>query len=138
MVEGWAVYSEQMMLDNGYGDNEPEMRLMWYKWHLRSVCNTILDYNVHCNNMSKEQAITFLTHEAFQQQAEADGKWRRVSVTSIQLDSYYTGFKEIMELRDAYKTKMADKYKLKDFNEKFLSYGSAPVKEIKIAMIGNK
>ena len=136
MVEGWAVYSEQMMLDNGYSGNEPEMRLMWYKWHLRSVCNTILDYNVHCNNMSREQAITLLTHEAFQQQAEAEGKWKRVSVTSIQLDSYYTGFKEIMDLREEYKAKMGDKYKLKDFNEKFLSYGSAPVKEIRTAMLG--
>jgi uncharacterized protein (DUF885 family) len=137
MIEGWAVYGEQMMLDNGY-DDSPEMRLMWYKWHLRSVCNTILDYAVHCNNIPKEQAMTLLTHEAFQQQAEAEGKWKRVSVTSVQLDSYYDGYKEIMDLREAWKTKMAAKYKLKDFNEKFLSYGSAPVKYIKGVMIGNK
>ena len=138
MIEGWAVYSEEMMLDNGYGNNEPEMRLMWYKWHLRTVCNTILDYNVHTANMSKQDAIKFLTKEAFQQQAEADGKWKRVSVSSIQLDSYYTGYKEITDLRDAYKKKMGDKYKVKDFNEKFLSYGSAPVKFIKEAMLTNK
>ena len=138
MVEGWAVYSEQMMLDNGYGDNEPEMWLMWYKWNLRSVCNTILDYGVHSLNMPKQQAITMLTHEAFQQQAEADGKWKRVSVTSVQLDSYFTGYKEIMDLRDDYKSKMGDKYKLKEFNEKFLSYGSAPVKLIKEAMLAKE
>jgi uncharacterized protein (DUF885 family) len=138
MVEGWAVYGEQMMLDNGY-DDSPEMRLMWYKWHLRSVCNSILDYNVHSNGTTKEQAITFLTHEAFQQQAEAEGKWRRVSVTSVQLDSYYDGYKEIMDLREAYKAKVgAEKYKLKEFNEKFLSYGNAPVKLIRLAMLGNK
>ncbi|HWZ16630.1 MAG TPA: DUF885 domain-containing protein [Mucilaginibacter sp.] len=135
MVEGWAVYSEEMMLDNGYANDESEMRLMWYKWHLRSVCNTILDYSVHAGNMPKQEAIKLLTHEAFQQQAEADGKWKRVSVTSVQLDSYYTGYKEITELREAYKKKVGDKYKLKDFNEKFLSYGSAPVKEIKNAML---
>jgi uncharacterized protein (DUF885 family) len=135
MNEGWAVYAEEMMLDNGYGNNEPEMRLMWYKWHLRSVCNTILDYSVHSGNMTKEQAIKMLTNEAFQQQAEAEGKWKRVSVSSVQLTSYYTGYKEIIDLRDAYKTKMDDKYKLKEFNEKFLSYGSAPVKFIKEAML---
>jgi len=111
------------------------MRLMWYKWHLRSVCNTILDYSVHSGDMTKEQAIKLLTAEAFQQQAEAEGKWKRVSVSSVQLTSYYTGYKEIIDLRDAYKTKMGDKYKLKDFNEKFLSYGSAPVKFIKEAML---
>jgi len=137
MEEGWAVYTEQMMLENGYND-DPEMKLMWYKWHLRSVCNAILDYNVHTRDMTKEQAIKFLTTEAFQEQAEAEGKWRRVSVTSVQLDSYYAGYKEIMDLRDAYKAKMGDKYKLKDFNEKFLSYGNAPVKYIKAAMLGIK
>jgi uncharacterized protein (DUF885 family) len=111
MVEGWAVYSEQMMLDAGFGDNAPEMRLMWYKWNLRSVCNTILDYSVHAGNMTKEQAVKMLTKEAFQQQAEADNKWKRVSVSSVQLTSYYTGFKEIVALRDEWKKKKGDKYK---------------------------
>jgi uncharacterized protein (DUF885 family) len=134
MVEGWAVYAEQMMLDAGFGNNEPEMRLMWYKWNLRSVCNTILDYSVHANGMTKEQAIKLLTKEAFQQQAEAEGKWKRVSVSSVQLTSYYTGYKEITALRDEWKKKKANTYKLKEFNEKFLSYGSAPVKYIKEAM----
>ncbi len=138
MVEGWAVYGEEMMLDAGY-DPSPEMKLMWYKWHLRSVCNAILDFAVHCNNMSKESAIKFLSQEAFQQQAEAEGKWKRVNLTSVQLCSYYLGYKEIMDLREAYKTKTgATKYKLKEFNEKFLSYGSAPVKLIRAAMLGNK
>jgi uncharacterized protein (DUF885 family) len=138
MVEGWAVYGEEMMLDAGY-DPSPEMKLMWYKWHLRSVCNSILDFAVHCNNMSKEDALKFLTRDAFQQQAEAEGKWRRVTYTSVQLCSYYDGYKEITDLREAYKIKVgADKYKLKEFNEKFLSYGSSPVKLIRAAMLGNK
>jgi len=135
MIEGWAVYTEQMMLENGYGNNEPEMWLMWYKWNLRAVCNTILDYSVHVNNMSREDAIKLLTQEAFQQQAEAEGKWKRVSVTSVQLTSYYTGYKEIVDLRNAYKEKMGDKYNLKEFNEKFLSYGSTPVKYIRQLML---
>jgi uncharacterized protein (DUF885 family) len=135
MIEGWAVYSEEMMLDAGFGGNEPEMRLMWYKWHLRSVCNAILDYKVHTENMPKQDAMKLLIHEAFQQEAEAEGKWKRVTVTSVQLDSYFAGYKEIMDLREAYKKKMGDKYKLKDFNERFLSYGSAPVRYIKEAML---
>lgn len=138
MIEGWAVYTEQMMLENGYGNNEPEMWLMWDKWNLRSVCNTIVDYSVHTGTMTKEQVVKMLTHEAFQQQAEADNKWKRVSVTSVQLTSYYSGYKEIIDLRESYKKKMADKYKLKDFNEKFLSYGSAPVKYISELMLKKK
>lgn len=135
MIEGWAVYTEQMMLENGYGNNDPEMWLMWYKWNLRTVCNTILDYSVHVKNMSKEDAIHLLTKEAFQQQAEAEGKWKRVSVTSVQLTSYFNGYKEIIDLREAYKQKMGASYNLKTFNEKFLSYGSAPVKYISQLML---
>lgn len=137
MVEGWAVYTEQMMLENGYGNNEPEMWLMWYKWNLRTVCNTILDYSVHVKNMSKEDAIHLLTKEAFQQAAEAEGKWKRVSVTSVQLTSYFTGYKEIIDLREAYKKQEGEKYRLKAFNEKFLSYGSAPVKYIRELMLSH-
>lgn len=135
MIEGWAVYGERMMLENGYGNNEPEMWLMYYKWHLRSVCNTILDYSVHCLNMPKEEALDLLVNEAFQQQAEAEGKWRRVTVTQVQLCCYFTGYTEIYDLREEMKKKEGDKFSLKAFHEKFLSYGSAPVKYIREAMI---
>ncbi len=131
MVEGWAVYTERMMLENGYGNNEPEMWLMYYKWHLRSVCNTILDYSVHVKNMSEQDAMKLLVDGAFQQTAEAQGKWKRVRLTQVQLTSYYTGFTEIYELRESMKSK---DFNLKKFHEQFLSYGSAPVKYIRDLM----
>lgn len=134
MIEGWAVYTERMMLENGYGNNEPEMWLMYYKWNLRTTCNTILDYGVHVNDMSKEEAMNLLTNEAFQQKAEAEGKWKRVSVTQVQLCSYFTGYKEIYDFRAELMKKEGDKFNLKQFHEKFLSYGSAPVKYIKELM----
>lgn len=135
MVEGWAVYTEQMMLENGYGNNEPEMWLMWYKWHLRTVCNTILDYSVHAGNMTREEALHLLTKEAFQQQAEAEGKWKRVSVSSVQLTSYFSGYKAIYDLREQMKQKEGKNFDLRIFHEKFLSYGSAPVKYIHELML---
>ena len=138
MIEGWAVYTELMMLENGYGNNEQEMWLMYYKWNLRTVCNTILDYSVHVNNFSKEEALNLLVNEAFQQQAEAEGKWRRVTLTQVQLCSYFTGFKEIYEFREEYKVLKGKDFDLKKFHEKFLSYGSAPVKNIREMMLGEK
>ncbi|HTA62542.1 MAG TPA: DUF885 domain-containing protein [Bacteroidia bacterium] len=135
MIEGWAVYTERMMLENGYGNNEPEMWLMYYKWNLRTTCNTILDYGVHINNLSKDSALNLLINEAFQQKAEAEGKWKRVSVTQVQLCSYFTGYTEIYDFREELKKKMGDKFNLKQFHEKFLSYGSAPVKYIKTLML---
>ena len=136
MIEGWAVYTELMMLENNYGNNTPEMWLMYYKWHLRSVCNTILDYSIHVNNMSEKEALTLLINEAFQQEAEAKGKYKRVSLTQVQLCSYFTGFTEIYDLREALKKKQGNAFKLKQFHEQFLSYGSAPVKYISEAMLG--
>jgi uncharacterized protein (DUF885 family) len=135
MIEGWAVYTERMMLENGYGANADEMWLMYYKWNLRSTCNTILDYGVHVNNLSKEEAIDLLVNQAFQQKAEAEGKWKRVSLTQVQLCSYFTGYTEIYDFREELKKKQGDKFDLKQFHEKFLSYGSAPVKYIKELML---
>lgn len=137
MVEGWAVFSELLMMEAGY-DNSPEMWLMYYKWNLRSICNTILDISVHTRNMSKEDALDLLVRQAFQQQAEAEGKWRRVGVSHVQLTSYFNGFHEILQLREDYKKKMGDAFSVKAFNEKFLSYGSVPVKYIREMMLGGK
>ncbi|MEM9981543.1 MAG: DUF885 domain-containing protein [Bacteroidota bacterium] len=134
MIEGWAVYTELMMLENGYGNHEPELWLMYYKWNLRSTCNTILDYAVHTQEMTKEKALDLLTNEAFQQQAEAEGKWRRVRLTSVQLTSYFTGYQEIYDFREEMKDQQGDNFDLKAFHEQFLGYGSAPVKYIKAMM----
>lgn len=135
MVEGWAVYTERMMLENGYGNNEPEMWLMYYKWHLRVVCNTILDYSVHVKNMTKEEALHLLIDEAFQQKAEAEGKWKRVMLTQVQLCSYYTGYTEIYSFREELKNKLKAQFNLKKFHEQFLNYGNTPVKYIRKMMI---
>ncbi|KAF2513848.1 DUF885 domain-containing protein [Flavobacterium foetidum] len=137
MIEGWAVYAEKMMLESGY-KNSDEMWLMYYKWNLRTTCNTILDISVHTKNMSKEDAIKLLTKEAFQQQAEADGKWKRVTLSQVQLCSYFTGYTEIYNLREELKKRQGDKFNLKQFHEKFLSYGSAPVKYIKELMLAEE
>jgi uncharacterized protein (DUF885 family) len=137
MIEGWAVYTERMMLESGYGAGaeSDEMWLMYYKWNLRATCNTILDYSVHTKEMSKDDALHLLVDEAFQQKAEAEGKWKRVSLTQVQLCSYFTGYTEIYDFREELKKQQGDKFKLKTFHEKFLSYGSAPVKFIKELML---
>jgi len=142
MIEGWAVYTERMMLEQGYDiildfektTSSPEMWLMYYKWNLRSTCNAILDYDVHAKSMKKDEAMHLLVDEAFQQKAEAEGKWKRVSVTQVQLSCYFTGYTEIYELREKAKMQQGNNFQLKEFHEKFLSYGSAPVKYIKQMM----
>ncbi len=135
MVEGWAVYTERMMLEEGYGNNEPEMWLIYYKWNLRATCNTILDYSIHTANMSEEDAMKLMVNEGFQQEKEAANKWKRANLTQVQLCSYFTGYREIYDFREEVKMQQGDNFKLKAFHEKFLSYGSAPVKYIRELML---
>ncbi len=134
-VEGWAVYSERMMLEQGYGKDSPELWLMYYKWFLRVVTNTILDYEIHNKDLSKKEAMKMMTEEAFQEKAEAEGKWRRATVSQVQLASYFAGFNAIYDLREEMKKEKGEDFNLKQFHETFLSFGSAPIKEIKKLML---
>ncbi|HUR41387.1 MAG TPA: DUF885 domain-containing protein [Verrucomicrobiae bacterium] len=131
MIEGWACYVQRMMLENGWGANEPEMWLMLEKFEMRAVVNTILDYSVHVLGMSEEDALKLLMNEAFQTETEARGKWRRVQLSQVQLTSYFAGYAEIFEFREARKAQLGPQFDLAAFHNKFLSYGSVPVKVIK-------
>jgi uncharacterized protein (DUF885 family) len=130
MIEGWAVYTERMMLEEGYGDFEPEMWLMYYKWNLRVICNTILDYSIHVLDMTEEQGLELLMVGAFQERTEAEGKWRRATLSQVQLTSYFSGYREIYDLRERQKQKLGEDFNLKAFHEEFLSFGNSPVKYI--------
>ncbi|TKB48980.1 DUF885 domain-containing protein [Ferrimonas sediminicola] len=134
MVEGWAVYAERVMLEQGYGGFEPELWLMYWKWNLRVITNTILDYEIQVKGISREQALTHMVDGAFQQQEEAEQKWRRATLSQVQLTSYYAGFREIYDLREAQKARLGADFDLQRFHETFLSYGSSPVKYIRQLM----
>jgi uncharacterized protein (DUF885 family) len=123
------------MLQQGYGDNEPEMWLRWSKWNLRAVVNSILDYQVQVLEMTQEQALDMLINEAFQEQTEADGKCRRATLSQLQLVSYFNGYAEIVAFCEELKNLMGDQFKLRDFHNKFLSYGGAPVPSIRHLML---
>ena len=135
MIEGWAVYSERMMLEQGYGENEPEMWLMYSKWNLRVVVNTILDYSVQVLGMERQAALDLLINEAFQEQTEAEGKWRRATLSQVQLTSYFSGYSEIYAFREELKERLGEAFDLRDFHNTFLSYGNAPVPVIKKMML---
>ena len=137
MIEGWAVYTEQMMLEEGYGDYKLELWLMYAKWHLRVVTNTILDYRIHneAYRYSRDEGLDLLMNRAFQERAEAEGKWRRATLSQVQLTSYFTGYTEIWNLREEWKEQEGDDFDLREFHETFLSFGSSPVKYIRELML---
>lgn len=134
MIEGWAVYTERMMLEAGYGAMEPELWLLWYKWNLRVVVNTILDYRIQVEGLAEDAALELLIREAFQEQQEATGKWRRATLSQVQLASYFTGYAEIYALQQAERARLGEAFSLKQFHDTFLSFGSAPIPVIKELM----
>lgn len=136
MIEGWAVYSERMMLESGYGENSDEIWLLWDKWNMRSTLNAVVDNLIQTQNASEADVVKLLTTQGFQEEAEARNKWHRATLSQVQLSSYFTGYTEIVALRDEVKQREGSKFNLKNFNEQFLSYGSAPVKYIRALMLG--
>jgi uncharacterized protein (DUF885 family) len=127
-AEGWAVYVEQMMLDQGYGDGDLGLRLNQLKWYLRSVANAILDHRMHCGEMSDKEALTFLTERAFQTEGEALGKIIRAKQSSCQLSTYFVGRTAFYRLRQEIEREQGEKFDLGRYHEAVLDHGTLPVK----------
>jgi uncharacterized protein (DUF885 family) len=131
-VEGWAVYCEQMMAEQGYGG--PEVKMQQLKMRLRAICNSILDQSIHAGKMGEQEAMNLMTKEAFQQEGEAVAKWKRARLTSAQLSTYFVGVSEHLDLREAAKKKWGEGFDLKRYNDRVISYGSPPVKYVRELM----
>ncbi len=127
-AEGWAVYTERMMQEQGYLDNDPLFHLVQLKFYLRTIANAILDQGVHVDNWSREQAMHLMTHDAFQQESEASGKWVRAQLTSAQLPTYFVGAQEHFDSRKAVEEKQGANFNLKAYHDQMLSYGAPPVR----------
>src|SRR3954471_21260796 len=131
-IEGWAVYTEQVMAEAGYGG--PEVKMQQLKMRLRVICNAIIDQSVHAGNMSEQEALDFMMKEGFQQEGEAVGKWKRARLSSTQLSTYYVGVTEHLDLRKKAKAKEVAGFDLKKYNDTVLSFGSPPVKYVRESM----
>jgi len=135
-IEGWAVYSEGMMADEGYLGDDPLFKLTVLKMRLRSITNSLLDIGLQTEGMTRDQAMTLMTRGAFQQEREAAGKWVRASLGSTQLLSYFTGYSEHMALRDEARRREGAAFNLKRYNDDVLSHGSPPARFVRELMFG--
>ena len=134
-AEGWAVYTERMMQEQGYLDNDPLFHLVQLKFYLRTVANAILDQGVHVDGWSREQAMQLMTHDTFQQESEAAGKWTRAQLTSAQLPTYFVGAQEQLDLREAVRARQGTAFNLKAYHDQVLSYGAPPVRYVRELML---
>jgi uncharacterized protein (DUF885 family) len=132
MIEGWAVYMEQKMAEEGFSG--PEVKMQQLKMRLRVIVNAIIDQKIHAGNMTEQEALDLMEKEGFQQEGEAVAKWKRARITSAQLSTYFVGVSEWLDLRARAQAKEGKAFDAKKFNNEALSFGSPPVKYIRQLM----
>jgi uncharacterized protein (DUF885 family) len=135
-IEGWAVYTEGMMVDEGFLPDDLLMRLVVLKWNLRGVANALLDQMIHLDGIDEEAAMHLMVDNAFQEEREAAGKYRRSLLTSVQLSTYFAGYLEVIDIRKAAEEAWGDNFELKRFHDELMSFGSPPPAFVEALLLG--
>ena len=134
-IEGWACYTERMMVDEGYLDGDPLMRLVGLKWYLRTIANALIDRAIHVDGMPREEAMQIMIEDTFQEEREAAGKWIRAQLTSTQLSTYFVGLQEHRDLRRETEAAWGKDFSLQRYHDKVVSFGSPPVQFVRALML---
>src|SRR5262249_31885134 len=122
-VEGWAAYGEWGMAEKGFGG--PRVKLQRQKMVLRLTANAILDHDIHAGDMDEKAALALMKNEAFQEDGEAVGKWKRARLSSAQLTTYFYGFSELLKLRRIAETRPG--FNEREDHDPLLSCGSPAI-----------
>jgi uncharacterized protein (DUF885 family) len=134
-IEGWAVYAEQFMVDAGYNDDDPRQKLIALKWLIRSVTNALMDQAIHCDGMTRDEAMELMVEGGFQEEREAALKWVRAQLTSAQLSTYFVGYLEHIDLRREVEEAWGDAFVVRKYHDELLSFGSPPVRYVRSLML---
>lgn len=134
-IEGWAVYTEGMMIEQGFLSGDRLMELVVLKWNLRGVCNALLDQMIHLDGVDEEEAMHLMVEEGFQEEREAAGKYRRSLLTSVQLSTYFAGYEEVVEIRNAAEAAWGEGFRIKEYHDRLLSFGSPPPRFVRALLL---
>jgi uncharacterized protein (DUF885 family) len=135
-AEGWAVYVTQVMVDAGYGADDPALRLNHLKYFLRAITNTLMDIRIHTGSMSEDEAMAMMVEGGFQERSEATEKWSRARLSSTQLCEYYLGSVEMTELEREARRRAGDGFVWRPFLESVISHGTPPMPVIRDILYG--
>jgi hypothetical protein len=126
-IEGWAFYTQQLMTDEGFMNNALGMRLTLYKQILRALANAILDIRLQTMGMTDQQALDLMINDTYQEKEEATAKLQRAQLSSCQLPTYYSGWKEWLEIREHERQRKGASFSLKEFHERALKESAVPL-----------
>jgi uncharacterized protein (DUF885 family) len=134
--EGWAHYTEQMMLDEHVAKDDPKMRLGQLQDALLRDARYIVGIKMHTQGMTTAEAEDFFVKEGYQTHSIGSRETKRGTADPTYL-VYTLGKLQIMKLREDYKQKMGDKFSLQDFHDKFMKHGFVPIKYVRKDMMGD-
>jgi len=129
-IEGWAQYATQTMLDEGFLDHSPELRLTFQKEELRVIANAMLDISLQMLNMTDQEALDLMQKETFQEAEEATAKLQRAKLSSAQLPAYFVGWRGWLAVREKYRQAKGSAFRLPDFHDAALKQGAVPLPEL--------
>ena len=133
-VEGWAFYTQQMMGEEGYLDNNKDLKLTFYKQALRALANTILDVRLQTMGMSDQQALDLMIKDTYQEKEEATAKLQRAQLSSCQLPMYYAGWKGWLMAREQFQQSQASGYSLRAFHDRALRESAVPLPALQMLL----
>jgi uncharacterized protein (DUF885 family) len=125
-VEGWAHYTEQMMLDEGFGDDDPKLRMGQLADALLRLCRFVIGIRMHTEGLTVEQATVFFTQNAYMGQTPARLEAERGTFDPLYL-VYSVGKLAILKLRDDYRRYRGEDFSMKEFHDRLLTTGNAPL-----------
>jgi len=126
-VEGWATYAQQLMSDEGFLDNSPELRLTLLKQLLRAISNAILDIRLQTMGMTDQEAMDLMMNDTFQEKEEATAKLQRAQLSSCQLPTYFLGWRGWLDVREDYKKRKGAAFNLTAFHDAALKESAVPL-----------
>jgi uncharacterized protein (DUF885 family) len=135
-IEGWAHYAEQMMLDEGFGGNNPKLKLAQLQAALSRLCRYLVGLRMHTQGLSYEGGVEFFMREGYMERANAEREARRGTLDPTYL-IYTLGKMEILKLREEYRARAGASFRLGEFHDRLLAYGSPPVRILRMALLGD-
>lgn len=136
-TEGWAHYTEQMMLDEGFGGNNPKLRLAQLHSSALNLCRYLVGLRMHANGLSEEAAVDFFSREGYVARSSAAREVRR-SLLEPDCIVSALGKIELLRLREEWRRQLGDSFRLGEFHDRLLSYGKPPVRILRMAMLGDE
>jgi uncharacterized protein (DUF885 family) len=126
-VEGWGTFSEELMLNAGWGDGQKMTRLAHLRKRLENATRAYVSVMVHYEGWDKQQVIDFSTKRGLRAPQFATNLWNRVMNSPLQITNYFLGFHAFRQLWEEQKARLGDEFKTRNFVDGVLQAGPVPI-----------